>query len=572
MSNLLATAWLLGLLAAAPLLRTQSRYAFVDRLRDALILGVAIPFVLAFVHALYAAALWATLFVCIALALRRRFPRDKAAGAVPYLTIAALVAVTWPQIVRPLLEGDSLWYHLPNAASWVQSHSLWSSATHYWWYPPASELFASGLYAVSTPFALPWCGTGALALLGFRIAVWAREAFDAPPLLADAIAAATVTAYPLAIQGGTLQNDVWLAAFWLEALWLLRMRERGAAAPTIALTVLLKPQGWLFAAVALAVRKAPLRLWLVGIATLAVWLLHDALLWHGAGVRSAGTMADVVASTILAHGVAALLLLARVTVALSPLALLALCAALLGPAIARTDRGLGWAGFWAAMLFFVLPYGYASSVAQLATGASLRFAAPAIAAGVLVLAVALRRVPVPATVLAVASALFGVAVIVNVFWNDGATRGAPAVALVVVALAIVARRASMPWLNPLVFAALVIFSMRLAQRQPVDYYADALRVGGKASGVYDWIAATRPAAVGGWGLRLGTVNVLSPATRTIDLPDAAPCADARINGTLLVAVAENDRDAALNARRLAEARRCGTVLYDDRLAVVTKPY
>ena len=88
--------------------------------------------------------------------------------APPYVLIAALVVVAWPQLVRPLLDGDSLSYHLPNAASWVQAHSLWTTATRYWWYPPASELFASGLYAVASPFALPWCGFGALALLGFR--------------------------------------------------------------------------------------------------------------------------------------------------------------------------------------------------------------------------------------------------------------------------------------------------------------------------------------------------------------------------------------------------------------------
>ena len=537
MSNLFAAAWLLGLFAAAPLLRTQPRYAFVHRLRDALILGVAIPLILAFVHALYAAALWATLFVCIALALLRRFPRDKAAGVVPYLTITALVAVTWPQIVRPLLEGDSLWYHLPNAASWVQSHSLWTSATHYWWYPPASELFASGLYAVSTPFALPWCGAGALALLGFRTAAWAREAFDVP-LLADAIAAATVTAYPLAIQGGTLQNDVWLAAFWLEALWLLRTRERGAAAPAIALTVLLKPQGWLFAAIALAVRRAPLQLWLVGTATFAVWLLHDAFLWHGAGVRSAGSTTDLMASAILAHGRAGLPLLARVMVALSPFALLALCAALLRarrrarrPRIGvgrmlgrdtvldsavrlRLERGATCNGSIAA-LCGACNRGRCAHPRPRGAPRSCRRNGTRDCIG------DLRHHRRTQHLLE--------------RWNDA--RGA-------------GRRARHCGSNDrgtartdaLAQPARLCRARHLRDapraRQPVDYYADALRVGGKASGVYDWIATTRPAAIGGWGLRLGTVNVLSPSTRTIDLSDVAPCAQARDNGTLLVAVAE----------------------------------
>jgi hypothetical protein len=55
--GLLAAIWLLGLFAAAPVLRTGSRYDFPNRLRDALVLGVAIPFGLGFVHLLYPAAL-----------------------------------------------------------------------------------------------------------------------------------------------------------------------------------------------------------------------------------------------------------------------------------------------------------------------------------------------------------------------------------------------------------------------------------------------------------------------------------------------------------------------------------
>ena len=69
-----------------------------------------------------------------------------------------------------------------------------------------------------------------VALLGFRIRDWSRLQFGLPPLVADALAAATITAYPLAVQAGTLQNDAWLAAFWLESLWLIGRREcRGDA-------------------------------------------------------------------------------------------------------------------------------------------------------------------------------------------------------------------------------------------------------------------------------------------------------------------------------------------------------
>ena len=184
MPGLPAALWLLGLFAAAPALRTSARYDFPDRLRDALILGISIPFALGLVHALYAVACWCVLAICIAVAYARGLAKParapNAAAPIPYLLIGALLAVGWPQLMRPLLEGDSLSYHLPNAASWIQAHSIWTTATRYWWYPPASELFAAGLYVTGGPFALPWCGFVALALLGFRIAAWARTAFAAP--------------------------------------------------------------------------------------------------------------------------------------------------------------------------------------------------------------------------------------------------------------------------------------------------------------------------------------------------------------------------------------------------------
>jgi hypothetical protein len=577
-SGLLAALWLLGLFVGAPVLRTSPQYAFVDRLRDALILGVAIPFALGLVHGLYPIACWAVLVICIALAYRRRFvaknsaPRGETVGQ-PYVLIGALVAVAWPQLMRPLLDGDSLSYHLPNAASWVQAHSLWTAATRYWWYPPASELFASALYAVGGPFALPWAGFGALALLGFRIHAWARQAFAATPLLADALAAATVTAYPLAIQGGTLQNDVWLAAFWLETLWLTSLPGATATAMrTIAVTALIKPQGWLLAAIGLFALKAKPRLWLAWAGALVLWILRNAVLWRGAIVSPSSTIyGNIAGSTILGHGALALALLARVAFHASPFALLAFCAALLGPLIARREPRLGWAAFAAAALVFVLPFGYNTSVAQLATGASLRLAAPAIAAGALLFARPALRNAALSSGLLLASTLFGVWLIMTIFWNDGSTRVAIPIAALAIAIVATAHLRRTAWPNALALGVAVIATTHLAARHALDYYTDALRVGQSAPGLYRWIEATRPAAIGGWGLRLGVVNVLSPKTRTLDLLDTAACAQARRNGVLLVAVAENDRAPGSNTQRLGSARACGQILYDDPIAVVIKP-
>ncbi len=617
MAGVAAALWLLGLFAAAPLLRVRSApphplpgashaqpdashalpgashalpgasYTLPDRLRDASILGIAIPLALGAAHLLYSAALWAALAICVTLSLSKRRerqtpspPLDKLgvtrgtldASRVPYVTLAAIAVVAWPALMRPPLDGDTLSYHLPNAAAWVHAHGLWSVDARYWWYPPASELFAAALYAVAGPFTVAWSGLAAMLLLGTRLAAWAREEFGATPLLADALAAATVTAAPLAMQAGTLQNDVWLAGFFLETLWAARSRD-GAATLAAAVTALIKPYGWIFAFVAAACTRAPLRVWLAAAVAILAWVGHDALLWQHAIVPPAQTStANGWASTILAHGWQGVALFARVMGASAPFALLAYLAAFAGPAIAGArHRNLGWAGFAAAAWFLVMPLAFADWHPQLATGGSLRFTAPAVALGALLLARIAARIALPATLLALASAAYGAATALAVFWNDVPTRLALAVAALTVVVIFAGRRWRSPWPAAAGFACAVVAATWLEARIPASYYADALAVDGARSGVYAWFASERPAAIGGWGLRLGAVDVLSPQTRTLDLPDDAPCATARAQGVFLAAVAEPDRGSAFNRARLAAARACGRVLFDDGLAVVASP-
>ena len=576
MSGLPAGLWLLGLYAAAPVLRTGPNYRFPDRLRDALVLGVAIPFALGFVHALYWGACWAALLLCIAFAAwrslgERNAADEKTARPLPYLLIATLLLVAWPQLMRPLLDGDSLSYHLPNAAAWVHAHSLWTATTHYWWYPPGSELFASAIYAVGSPFALPWCGFCALTLLGFRIAAWSRDGLGLSPLSADALAAATVSAYPLAIQGGTLQNDVWLAAFWLETLWSLRALPPQRFVPSAAVTALIKPQGWILAAIALLASRARPILWVGTFSVLGIWLIHDAALWKTAIASPAASMGGgFFGSTILAHGLGAFALLGAVAIRLSPFALIALIAALFGPLAAMRDRALGWAAFAALVLFFVLPFGYETSVAQLANGTSLRFAAPAIAAGALLLAPLVRRFGVIATVLLWISTIYGCWFVLAIFWNDGSTHIALAVAALGVAIAAVANRMQLRLITGVAFLAAVVLATHLAARHPLDYYNDSLSVGGTSPGVYRWIQQAQPYEIAGWGLRSGVVNVLSPDTLTADLDDSEPCKRTPFPA-LLVAVAQSDLPPAVNAHRLRVARTCGGTVYHDAIGVVAQP-
>lgn len=573
MGALAAAAWLLGLLAAAPVFRTSERYELPDRLRDALVLGVAIPGGLAYLHLLYPAACWLGLAAALAVAYRRGTlaPASGDAAQPPhYLLIAALALVAWPQLIRLPFDGDSLSYHLPNAAAWVHAHGFWTTDARYWWYPPASESFAAGLFAVSGPRAIAWCGFGALALLGFRIAAWTRDEFALSPFAADALAAALVTAAPVALQAGSLQNDVWLAAFFLEALWTARRGDD--AARTLAVTALLKPFGWFFALTAAFTQRAAPRAWLAATVAIALWIVHDATLWHTAIVAPASTStANTWQSTILAHGVAGIALMLRVCFQASPFAAIALLAAFAGPWLAPpARRSIGWAACIAAVWFVVMPLAYADAHPQLAAGTSLRFADPAFAIGTLLLARPVLRLGRAAVALLVLSAAAGAGRVVALFYNDAPTRTAVPVAALAVANAALARKLRSAW--PLVagvaVAVIVSWWVWIGPRKPAEFFADLLAVGGKPSGVYAWIERTQPPVVGGWGLRLGTVNVLAPHARTIDLPDDAACAVARAQHALLIAVAEETRPARFNARRLAGARTCGRVRYDDGSAVV----
>ncbi|MBV8375280.1 MAG: hypothetical protein JO302_07190 [Candidatus Eremiobacteraeota bacterium] len=554
-------------------MRTNDTYGFTDRLRDALVLGVAIPFGLGYVHLLYPSALWIALALCLAVAWRRGAPRgrDPAAQSPPYILIAAIAAIAWPSLMRPLLDGDTLSYHLPNAAAWSHAHGLWTTDSRYWWYPPASELFASALYTVAGPFTLPWSGFGVYALLGFRIYGWVRDEAGATPRFADALAAATVTAAPLALQAATLQNDVWLAAFTIETLTALRRRDDASAARSMAVAALLKPYGFLFASVCALAGRARLRVCGAAALPFVLWLLHDAVLWNSAIVPPASTSyGNTFGSTIVAHGLPALALLAKVAVLASPFAAILLLAALFAPMLAQ-QRGLGTTALFALAFYLVMPLAYSGPGPQLATGASLRYAAPAIALGALVLSPWLLRAAPAAVVALVLCAMFGVAQNVALYWFDEPARAALAIAPFFVAIVLVSRRASTAWPALCGAAAAMIASGLLAARFPASYYADALRYEERGTHLYAWIARTSLPAIGGTGLRLGTVNVLAPHSRTVDLPDAAPCAMARSQGVALVAVAEPERTRAFNRTRLRDARECGRTLYDDPIAVVSLP-
>ncbi len=567
-SAILAALWLVGLWLAAPILRGGPRVA--DRLRDAIVVGTAIPLVLAFAHALYWPACWILLALCIggAVAWRRRERGFR--EPIPYLLIGVLAFVAWPPLVRPLLDGDTLSYHLPNAAAWAHAHGIWTTQTRYWWYPPASELFASALYAVSTPFALGWSGFAALALLGWRLFAWAREGALLPVRLADALAAAVVAILPISLQAGSLQNDVWLAAFFVEVLWSAPVDD-ATVLRAAAMCALVKPDGWIYAAVALVASAAKPRAWLAAAGAVSLWMLHDAVLWRSAFVPPASTaFPHLWNSTMLAHPLATLEYGVAAAAKFAPLGFLLTLAALASPRLAR-DAPLARAGMAAVFVALVMPFGYASANVQLATGASLRYFVPAMAVGTLVLAPHLLRLPKLALSLLLAAIAGEALMLLALYWNDRVTLWAPAAALLVPFAVAFARRANARPAIAAAFACTVVVTTLLAARTTTRFYADALAVRGLRSGVYAWIAREKPLRIAGWGLRIGTAAVLSPHTRAVDVPDADPCGHARLANSLLVAVAESTHSDSFNRLRIRDAALCGKTVYRDAIAIVVNP-
>jgi hypothetical protein len=550
-----------------------------DRIRNAIVLGVGIAFVLGFAHALSGVGCVLALTAVLILFRKRgaslaRSPQvsntfgDRLAVALPAVAAAA---VAWPALVRPLLQGDSLGYHLPNAAAWVHANSLWTTTTWYWWYPGASELFAATLLAVAGPLALGFAGLAALLLLGQRISAWS-VATGTPPWVAGAIAALALSSFAIAKQAASLENDVWVAAFFLETLWALRGNVRRLVT-SVATTALLKPTGWIYAGLALAVNRARWPLVVAAFVPLGLWLARDAILApHAVIAPGTVTYGHALSTTILAHEWIGFVTLAQ-ALAHDGLATSLLFVAGLASIGLGSDRRLRIAAGAALLVFVIHPFGFSDANPQLATGESLRYAAPFLALGALFAGDLARRAPLAIGAAALLVAGFDIARVVEVFSADVTTRGTAAVALVTGAVVLlpVARAWVRASAAATAAAALVAYAVVLAGSHPLDYYEDWLDRGTHHSTFFHWLARNRPAAIVGYGLRVGAIVAVSPQTDAIDPVIADPCAQARRLGALLVAsddVAVPDAPPG-GPRRLALA--CGPIVFDDGTTLVVRP-
>jgi hypothetical protein len=562
---ILALAWLAGLWFAAPLIDPDERDVG-DRIRNTILLGVAIPFGLAFLGIFSA---WSASALLAAAGIARRRLRAATLAAPEPALLAVLAAVPlflWPQLVHPVLEGDSLAYHLPNAAAWAQSHSVWQTNAREWFYPGASELFAAPFFVFGARFSLPLCGSLPALLLMARITIWGRE-LGARTLEAGLCAIALVATPIAAYEVGTLQNDVWLAAFFVETLFVLRSRRGWTAT---AVTSLLKPVGFAYAAIAfLVTRRLDVRA-LLAFLPLGLWLVRDAVLLPSAQV-AVESDPNYWATTIVANLWPTIGLLGsglRYAGYATPLFLALPFVGLAFPKIRFASIG----GCLAAVLFSFLPHSYFGNINYVAAGTSFRYALPAMACGALVLCAITARLRWLGIAIAGLASLCGITVVMTVFWNDG---WAAPVALGITPLCIAAvffDRTRQRYAAIVIGAMVVVAAAPLAQTRAAGFFQDWMRgPSGAPTHAFDWIALHRPERLAVWNVGAGSVLLMSPGTRTVEASDSVPCETAKTERALLFAGTDRDLPAVEQARRRGIARACGNVVYDDDAALIVQP-
>jgi hypothetical protein len=579
-AGVFAAIWIGLLWYASPLIGVEDDAA--DRVRGVLVLGVLVPLALGLVHLLYAPALIvAALALCAARLARARttrprreltlVARDGANGWTTRIGIAipvfVAVAAAWPPLVRPLLEGDSLAYHLPNAAAWVQSGSVWETGTRYWWYPGGSELFAAGLLAVSGAFSLGLAGLFALLLLGLRIRRWA-ERLDAPPLAAGAIAGATLATLTIGLQAGNLENDVWLGAFFLEVLYDARF-ARGKIGLDAAVCALLKPYGFAFAVYGLIARRRLDAQVLVPLAVFGAWVWRDVALWHGALIPAQTTMYPEVWQTMVAvNGPAGFAEFVKALARDGPWLVVLAVAALLG-LFAFEDRALCVAGVAALVGYLCMPFSYRNATSQLVEGQSLRYALPAFAVGAVAAVGLLRRVWPVAVPLLLLTTLFELRRITDIFWIDPNTH----IAFVVAAAFALALVLPGPRGRAVALVALaaitIVFANQTSTRERIARYDEWL--GQPPPRFFEWLAATKPARIVVSDVFGGAIVAISPTTRTFDVIDPMPCEQARSLHALLLFRKGPLPGKTPYPESVGAFANCGATVYDDSVVRVIRP-
>jgi len=568
-------AWLCLLWIAAAAIDLSDGYrAPADRLRDALVVLVGGSFILGLLGALHAALLVALpIVISIAAFAARRdrltcfrnlFKAPPFESWLPQLMTTCVLA--WPGLVRPVLDGDSMSYHLPNAAAWATAHSVWTATTTYWWYPPGSELLASAVLLVGGPRYLGVVGFAVVLLLGLRLSETFRQ-FGCPTLHASIISVAITTVPVIAQQTGSLQNDVWLAAWLLEGVVITRRVVSSACVWAVA--SMSKPVGCVFTIASQAVTRTPIKTIALSLSPLAVWLARDAVLHRtapGSGISESAS--ELWRSTVIAHGGAGASVLVAAVVHQGPGLVTLFALTLASPFIApqATLRVLPMAY---GLLFLFEPFGYANDLPQLATGASLRYALPALVLGSLSLCALLRRSPTIVAVCAAALVVIDVHAYLAIFWNDANVRGVFIAGGVVAITGFVPRKTRLAYCVASM-TGLLCFAIRL-DSSPQRYDDATIERFGLTSHVFDWVAASQPSKIVAWETDGGLFSTVSPKSVVLDADLLNPCSQARRQNALLAVTVEHVEGLIRGRQLFAEARRCGLTVYEDDGALVVDP-
>ena len=543
---------------AAPLLSQTRGLTIPSRLRYTLVLLTAMPLLLAALHLL---AIWPLLIVAAAAcALRFRFARGSRLEYNPWdgLAIAIVFLTASAYIPRAPTDGDSLAYHLPNAIAWVQAGSLDPTWMRYWWYPGGSEISIAGLIASGGLWITGVSSLLAAMMLTSRINMWLRS-LDVPAATATAMSAAFITITTAAFQTYDQRNDLVLAAWFIESLWMLRNASWSGALP-VAILALIKPYGWVYALLAVVCTRQPRAL--VGFVPLALWIAHDALLAPRALVSIASTNALGTWSTTIAGNLpASLTVLAKSIAERGPTALCCFVAPVFALFARGKERSIAIAGTCALGLFLLTPFGYANDMPQLALGWSLRYDLASLALGMLCLAPLGRRFPTSIAVLATCSALAGIARLLYIL-NHDTTILIAFLCSVVVSLAAIAafftpfrRVAAIAAAAPAL--ALMLYGSNVAAAHVAGFYA----VSTNGTGFFRWFESHAHDAES-VNLRAGELLMLAPSARVYDA-DAVSCSRAAAESAIIIL--------AKGARSAPVAKGCGEVLFEDADFVAVLP-
>ena len=424
--------------------------------------------------------------------------------------------------------------------------------------PGGSELFAAGLMLVSGTFSLGTAGAAALALLGVRLWSWGRG-LGLSSCAAGCASAATIATLTFGLQAGNLLNDVWLGAFFVEALYAGR-GGRSMAVP-LGVCALVKPYGFVLAIIAALATRRFDRSIVFGALPFGVWVVRDAILWRTALIAPASTLVPLHGTRIVENGAHAFGELIVALLRDSPWTL-ALALVPIAGLLLRRERAVSVAALLALALYVCLPFSYRNDLAQLATGESLRYAIPALAAGAIVLMAVFSLVSWVVAALGAIAFAFEIRRIVHIFWIDPNTHAVYWVAVAAFVLALLPSTRARTAVIALAFALGFAGSNDAAKKYATARYDEWL---GPNTHFFDWVNRTRPARLVVSDFAPGAIVVVSPWTRVYDVIDPAPCDEAREVEAGLAFLRTPAADKTIYPSAVKQFANCGSVLYEDAL-------